>query len=85
MIKRGKLVDVKVFGQHGVLMYGGDDGDESSGALDIRFHDSSTQDVYVPCFQFENLSKAGPESLDAFVDGCRGACECGRSFDIKRE
>ena len=60
-------------------MYGGDDGDVNSGQLEVRYHDGSPSTV-VPGFEFENLSKEGPESLANFIDGCRsgqGACYIG--------
>lgn len=68
----GKIIDCKVFGSEGALLYGGDDRDPSSGRLELRRNDGNV--VFEGGFQFEDCgeSGAGPQSVRAFVDACRG-------------
>ena len=69
----GKLVEMKIFGENGALLYGGDDARPDSGSLEFRKKDGSQQ-VFPGGFLFENYEEDGygPESLRAFVDGCLG-------------
>lgn len=70
----GKLFDIKIFGSKGVLMYGGDDKDPSSGRLELRKHDGSKSYIAEGGFLMENTAAEGngPESLLNFVAACRG-------------
>mmetsp|Transcript_54565 Transcript_54565/g.165233 ORF Transcript_54565/g.165233 Transcript_54565/m.165233 type:complete len:387 (+) Transcript_54565:55-1215(+) len=67
-----KLIENKIFGTEGVLLYSGDDGDSSSGDMIVRRHDGRHQTF--PGFLFENYAMGGegPESLQAFIRACRG-------------
>ena len=67
-----KQITNQVFGSEGFIEYSGDDQDPSSGSLLLRRHDGSTETH--GSFLFENYEQEGigPESLCAFVDGCRG-------------
>lgn len=69
----GKHFDIRIFGAHGVLSYGGDDKDPSSGRLELRRHDGAPSRV-VEGFLMENTAQEGdgPESLQNFVAACRG-------------
>jgi len=69
----GKHFDIKMFGSKGVLMYGGDDKDESSGRLELRRHDG-TESFISEGFLMENTEAegTGPESLLQFIAACRG-------------
>jgi len=68
-----KQIDNKVFGTEGFLTYSGDDLKHDASGLVFRRHDGDEE--YHPGFYFENYDAGGngPESLLAFVDGCRGA------------
>ena len=71
----GKLLECSVFGSEGSLVYGGDDQQPSSGALELRRHDGKPAlEVLHPQFEFENYEPTGdgPESLHAFIDACVG-------------
>ena len=68
----GKHISMRVFGTKGVLVYEGDDQDETSGKLVLRTRDG-------PCeirdgFEFENYEQdgMGPESLQSFIEACGG-------------
>ena len=66
---------VSVFGTEGSLRYGGDDQRPTSGALELRRHDTKpAHEVLAPSFLFENYEPSGdgPESLHALVDACVG-------------
>ncbi|CAK9059058.1 unnamed protein product [Durusdinium trenchii] len=63
----GKLIENKIFGSKGCLLYSGDDADPGSGQLEVcsdGFHE------VMPGFYFENTTKEGfgPESLRCFGD-----------------
>ena len=68
-----KAQDLKMFGTNGVLMYGGDDKDPSSGRLELRYHDGRPSYVSEG-FLMENTEQEGigPESLRHFIAACRG-------------
>ena len=69
----GKLFEIKIFGSKGVLSYGGDDKNVSSGKLELKKHDGS--EAYVSeGFLMENTEAEGngPESLLHFIAACRG-------------
>lgn len=71
----GKQIEVSVFGTEGSLRYGGDDQRPTSGALELRRHDTKpAHEVLAPSFLFENYEPSGdgPESLHALVDACVG-------------
>jgi len=70
--RTGKHFDIRMFGQKGVLMYGGDDGKPESGRLELRRHDGPS--FVSEGFLMENTEKEGygPESLLNFVAACRG-------------
>ena len=71
----GKQIDIVVFGTEGSLSFGGDDQDPTSGVLEIRRHDGQpAHEVLAPPFQFEKYEAdgTGPESIQAFVQACRG-------------
>jgi predicted dehydrogenase len=67
-----KQITNQVFGSEGFIEYSGDDQDPLSGNLLLRRHDGHTETH--EGFLFENYEDTGmgPESLCAFVDGCRG-------------
>ena len=69
----GKHIDIKVIGSKGILSYGGDDQQPSSGRLELRTHDGGGH-VSDEGFLFENCEQDGngPESLQNFVRACRG-------------
>ena len=69
----GKIIDCKIFGTEGALLFGGDDRIPSSGQLEIRRNDGTT--ILPDGFHFENCDESGdgPESLQAFLDACQGA------------
>jgi len=68
----GKHFDIKIFGEKGVLAYGGDDKKQSSGRLELRRHDGSSH--VSEGFLMENTEQAGngPESMLQFIAACRG-------------
>ncbi|CAE7301359.1 unnamed protein product, partial [Symbiodinium pilosum] len=70
--KKGKLIENKIFGSLGCLLYSGDDADPASGKLEVLLHDGSTESE--DGFFFENTSKGGPgpESLQSFLTACSG-------------
>ncbi|CAE6967744.1 pht4 [Symbiodinium natans] len=70
--KRGKLIENKIFGSQGCLLYSGDDADPGSGRLEVLLNDGSTE--VEDGFFFENTSKEGlgPESLRFFLAACCG-------------
>jgi len=71
----GKHFDIKIFGEHGVLMYGGDDKNPASGRLELRYHDTSKPSfICEGGFLMENTEQAGdgPESMLEFIKACRG-------------
>ena len=55
----GKHFDIRIFGAHGVLSYGGDDKNPSSGRLELRRHDGAPSRV-VEGFLMENTAQEGP-------------------------
>merc|ERR1740138_1662275 len=65
--------EIKMFGEKGVLMYGGDDKDPKSGRLELRKHDGSESYVSEG-FLMENteVEGNGPESMLQFIAACRG-------------
>merc|ERR1712187_708817 len=67
---KGKLIENRIFGTEGCLMYCGDDADPSSGDLVITRHDGRNE--MHKGFYFENTTQDGdgPESLQAFVSAC---------------
>merc|ERR1711865_207344 len=69
----GKHFDIKIFGSKGVLMYGGDDKNPSSGKLELRKHDGSDSCISEG-FLMENteVEGNGPESMNHFIAACRG-------------
>ena len=69
----GKLFDIKIFGSKGVLMYGGDDKNEKSGKLELRYH-SGEPSFVDEGFLMENTEQEGngPESMLEFIKACRG-------------
>ena len=69
----GKHFDMRFFGSRGVLMYGGDDRDPSSGRLELRRHDGTPSHISEG-FLMENGSSEGdgPESVRHFIAACRG-------------
>jgi len=69
----GKHFDIKIFGSKGVLMYGGDDKNPSSGKLELRKHDGS-ESFISEGFLMENteVEGMGPESMLNFIAACRG-------------
>merc|ERR1712096_566217 len=71
----GKVIDCKVFGSEGALLFGGDDRRPASGQLELRRNDGTT--ILPGGFMFENCEEDGdgPESLQSFLDACRGE-EC---------
>ena len=71
--KTGKYFEIKMFGSKGVLMYGGDDKDPTSGRLELRKLDCS-ESYISEGFLMENTEAAGngPESLLQFIAACRG-------------
>jgi predicted dehydrogenase len=73
----GKHIMVHIYGTHGALLYGGQDGDPTSGRLELRRHGNGHAEF--PCgpdvgFAFENTDRHGdgPESMQAFLDACQG-------------
>jgi predicted dehydrogenase len=77
-VRHGKLIDNKIFGSEGMLLYSGDDADASSGCLSVSRIDETVNQAFPELggFQFENTAHADegglPESLAAFVDACNG-------------
>eukprot|EP00439_Symbiodinium_sp_Y106_P082745 s694_g22.t1 len=70
--KKGKLIENKIFGSEGCLLYSGDDADPASGKLELLLDNGSA--VVEDGFFFENTSKEGngPESLQSFLAACKG-------------
>merc|ERR1712166_395227 len=71
----GKQIEISVFGSKGTLVYGGDDQQPESGALEFRRRNGSPSfEILHPTFEFENYdpSGGGPESLDALIMACLG-------------
>ena len=68
-----KEVQIQIFGSEGSLLYIGNDRDPTSGNLELRKPDGSI-DILHEQFDFENLDNEGlgPESLQNFVQLCRG-------------
>lgn len=68
----GKLIENKIFGTEGCILYSGDDANPTSGDLILNRHDG--KDQIFPGFAFENTEKDGhgPESLQAFIGACLG-------------
>ena len=77
-IRNGKLIDNKIYGSEGMLLYSGDDSDSSSGCLSVSRLDGSVNEAYPELggFLFENTAHADaggmPESLASFVAACNG-------------
>lgn len=69
-----KHFDIKIFGTKGVLSYGGRDTDESSGKLEVRFHDDKKKAFSSEGFKMEDTAPEGlgPASLKNFVHACNG-------------
>jgi predicted dehydrogenase len=76
--REGKLIDNKIFGSEGMLLYSGDDTDPTSGCLSVSRLDGTVNDSYpnLGGFLFENTAHADaggmPESLESFVAACNG-------------
>jgi len=74
----GKLIDIQIHGDKGVILYGGDDFIPTSGKLELRRRCVNDGKIEYMCkeegFLFENLdpSGTGPESLHEFLKACRG-------------
>lgn len=78
-MRHGKLIDNKIYGSEGMLLYCGDDADPSSGCLSVSRLDGAKNESYPELgggFLFENTAHAReggmPESLQSFVDACNG-------------
>ena len=71
-LRTGKQIETRIFGTKGMMTYGGDDSDPSSGKLEVTLLDGSTTDT--PEFLFEDTAEEGigPASISAFIDGCLG-------------
>lgn len=69
----GKLLEVKVFGSEGAMLYGGDDRTPDSGRLELRLNTGEVQPLSTD-FHFENCDEEGdgPESVQSFIAACRG-------------
>ena len=69
----GKHFDIKLFGSKGVLMFGGDDKEPTSGRLELRYHDGRPSFISEG-FLMENTEAEGdgPESMQQFIAACRG-------------
>lgn len=78
LLRYGKLIDNKIFGSEGMLLYSGDDADSSSGCLSVSRLDGSRNEAFPELggFLFENTAHADkggmPESLTSFVEACNG-------------
>ena len=70
--KTGKLIENKIFGSKGCLLYSGDDAELTSGSLELLCHGGTQESI--PGFYFENTTKEGlgPESLQSFLAACHG-------------
>ena len=71
----GKQIDLRLFGDKGMLVYCGDDSDPTSGSLKVTDRAGNTIPVETDGqFLFEDTDQAGigPASLGAFIDGCLG-------------
>ena len=73
----GKQIDIKIYGDKGMLTFGGDDSDPSSGELLLTSLDGSTESTSE--FLFEDTTEptdpgygTGPASVTSFIDGCLG-------------
>ena len=68
-----KHVSMRLFGSEGMLTYEGEDQIESSGNLELSRRDG-TKERLASGFLFENYAAEGdgPESLQAFIQICRG-------------
>ena len=77
-IQTGKLIDNKIYGSEGMLLYCGDDADPSSGCLSVSRLDGTRNQAYPELggFLFENTAHAEaggkPESLQSLLDACNG-------------
>jgi predicted dehydrogenase len=76
----GKQIRLKIYGTKGAIIYSGDDQDPSSGRFEFRR--APDGGVELPLgpdvgFDFENLDMegTGPESLESFVQACRGSTD----------
>jgi predicted dehydrogenase len=79
-----KEIDIKIYGTKGAIHYGGNDRDKKSGRLELRIGpggDDEEGAIRPYCeelgFRFEELDQDGfgPQSLQNFVEKCRGE-EC---------
>ncbi len=76
--KTGKLIENKIFGSKGCLLYSGDDADPTSGSLELltssHGFQESMESMQNGFFHFENTTKEGlgPESLESFLAACHG-------------
>lgn len=81
-----KKIDIAIYGTKGVLYYEGLDRDVNSGHLRIIRHDGKNLDEEKLGFQFENCVSEGmgPESLQEFLDACRGKLDyyCGADSHV---
>ena len=70
----GKHFDIQMFGDKGVLMFGGDDKHPESGNLEVRYHDVTKPTFVSNGFLMENTEADGngPESMQHFIAACRG-------------
>ena len=72
--KTGKHFDIKIFGSKGVMTFGGDDENQQSGKLEVRYHDETKNNFVSDGFLMENCTVEGngPESMQQFIAACRG-------------
>ena len=92
----GKHIQIRIFGDRGTLIYGGDDRLPTSGSLELRLfetngrvetpHDDNDnkQEQEQQGFLFENIDVegAGPESLQEFLRACRRNRNDGNDDDV---
>ncbi len=74
----GKQIEIRIYGDKGMITYGGDDSDPDSGELVFTDVDGNS-DVIPGGFLFEDTTEptdpdygTGPSSVSSFIDGCLG-------------
>lgn len=74
----GKQIEIRIFGDKGMITYGGDDSNPRSGEL-VFTDVEGNSDVISGGFLFEDTTEptdreygTGPASVSSFIDGCLG-------------
>jgi predicted dehydrogenase len=74
----GKQIEIRIYGDKGMITYGGDDSDPDSGELVFTDLEGNSENISGG-FLFEDTTEptdpdygVGPASVSSFIDGCLG-------------